>query len=92
MRDHAGAGGLVEQVLAHAHAVLLGAHVYLVAADSQMQFRTVAKHKKDFLPMKLMQYGAVQFPRGELEELWCYPVAVKKVDGSALKLEYKTHR
>ena len=32
MRDHAGAGGLVEQVLAHAHAVFLGAHVYLVAA------------------------------------------------------------
>lgn len=66
---------------------ILSDEVYLVAADSQMQFRIVVKQKKDFLPMKLMQYGAVQFPRGILEELWCYPVAVKSNDGNAMLLQ-----
>ena len=44
------------------------------------------KFKKDSLPMKLMQYGAIQFPKGITDELWCYPVAVKKYDGVALRL------
>lgn len=66
---------------------ILSDEVHLVVADAQMRFETIVKQKKDCFPMKLMQYGAMQFPRGESTELWCYPVAVKKVDGTALKLK-----
>lgn len=66
---------------------ILSDEVYLVSTDEKMHFETVMKQKKDFLPMKLMQYGSIQFPRGETEELWCYPVAVKQCDGVAVRLE-----
>lgn len=66
---------------------ILSDEVYLVVVNKQMQFKTVMKLKKDVFPMKLFQYGSIQFPKGNLEELWCYPVAVKKSDGVALRLE-----
>ncbi len=65
---------------------ILSDEVYLVEIDEEMNFKITEKFKKDVLPMKLMQYGAIQFPKGIADELWCYPVAVKRHDGVALKL------
>ena len=65
---------------------ILSDEIYLVEIDEEMNFKTIEKFKKDALPMKLMQYGAIQFPKGNTDELWCYPVAVKRHDGVALKL------
>lgn len=66
---------------------ILSDEVYLVEIDEEMKFKTIEKFKKDALPMKLMQYGAIQFPKGITDELWCYPVAVKKYDGKALLIQ-----
>lgn len=65
---------------------ILSDEVYLVEIDEEMSFKPIDKFKKDVLPMKLVQYGAIQFPKGITDELWCYPVAVKKYDGVALRL------
>ena len=66
---------------------ILSDEVYLMEIDDEMNFKTIEKFKKDSLPMKLMQYGAIQFPKWKMEELWCYPVAVKKYDGKALLIQ-----
>lgn len=66
---------------------ILSDEVYLIEIDDEMNFKIIEKFKKDSLPMKLMQYGAIHFPRGKMEELWCYPVAVKKYDGKALLIQ-----
>ena len=66
---------------------ILSDEVYLIEIDDEMNFKKIEKFKKDSLPMKLMQYGAIHFPRGKMEELWCYPVAVKKYDGKALLIQ-----
>lgn len=66
---------------------ILSDEVYLIEIDDEMSFKKIEKFKKDSLPMKLMQYGAIHFPRGKMEELWCYPVAVKKYDGKALLIQ-----
>ena len=65
---------------------ILSDEVYLIEINDEMNFKTIETFKKDVLPMKLMQYGAIQFPKGITEELWCYPVAVEKYDGMALRL------
>lgn len=66
---------------------ILSDEVCLVEIDDKLYFRIVLKYRKDALPMKLMQYGVIQFPRGNTKELWCYPVAVQKYDGRALKIK-----
>lgn len=66
---------------------ILSDEVYLIEIDDKMNFKVIEKFKKDALPMKLMQYGAIQFPRGKIGGLWCYPVAVKGCDGKALLLQ-----
>ena len=66
---------------------ILSDEVCLVEVDKELNCKTIKNFKKDILPMKLMQYGAIQFPRGRLTELWCYPVSVKYYDGSALLIK-----
>lgn len=66
---------------------ILSDSVQIVEVNDDLTSSEVLRMKKDIWPMKLMQYGAVQFPHGLGEELWIYPVAVKKYDGSALRLE-----
>lgn len=66
---------------------ILSDEVCLVEIDDKLNFRIVLKYRKDALPMKLMQYGVIQFPKGNTKELWCYPVAVQKYDGRALKIK-----
>lgn len=63
--------------------------VHLVSVDKKMQSKVIMKLKKDKFPMKLFQYGSIQFLRGKSESLWCYPVAVNKIDGIALRLDLK---
>lgn len=65
---------------------ILNDDVHLVKVSNELKVDSVLKLKKDIYPMKLMQYGCIQFPNGETNEMWIYPVAVKKYDGSAVKV------
>lgn len=65
---------------------ILSNSVSLLEVDQTLQSKCILEIRKDWLPMKLMQYGAIQFPRGNSGQLWCYPVAVQKYDGAALML------
>lgn len=66
---------------------ILSNEVYLIEVKENMEFKNIIKLKKDKFPMKLMQYGSIQFPRGNSKELWGYPIAVKKNDGVALRFK-----
>lgn len=59
----------------------------VILVDNHFNVRTLASFRKDIYPMKLMQYGCVQFPAGDGREVWLYPVAVKGKDGVAIKIE-----
>lgn len=61
----------------------------VIEVDHALQSKCILEMRKDWMPMKLMQYGTIQFPRGESKQLWCYPVAVRKHDGTALMLGVK---
>lgn len=65
---------------------ILSNEVCLVELDDNLNAKIVLRYEKDAFPMKLMQYGSIQFPKGESEKLWCYPVAVKGSDGVAVQL------
>ncbi len=58
----------------------------LVRVDGDLRPHEVLRFSKDFWPMKLFQYGSIQFPGGEGDALWCYPVAVKG-DGTAMRID-----
>lgn len=59
--------------------------VMVMMVDDRLHYKVIARYKKDIWPMKLMQYGTIQFPHGEGDELWMYPIAIKKWDGCAIK-------
>lgn len=65
---------------------ILSDDVQVIRLDISMKSETIMMLKKDVYPMKLLQYGAVQFNRGDGERLWCYPVAIRKYDGIALPI------
>lgn len=50
--------------------------------------KTILTIRKDWLPMKLFQYGSIQFPGGQnfSNELTCNIVACEKFDGNTMKL------
>ena len=64
---------------------ILSNDVTLIKVNGDMKTEELKRYKKDFWPMKLMQYGSIQFPHGEGKELWIYPVAVRDVDGTAIR-------
>lgn len=64
---------------------ILSDDVTLIKIDAEMKTRIVASYKKDNWPMKLFQYGSIQFPHGESDKLWIYPVAVKRMDGTSVE-------
>lgn len=68
---------------------ILSDKVCLISVDEQMDYMEIMKFEKDIFPMKLMQYGAIQFPKGKSYKLWIYPIAVKKYDGVAIEMEEK---
>lgn len=65
---------------------ILSNYVQVVCVSDRFEVSEILRLKKDFWPMKLMQYGAVQFPRGQCKNLWIYPIAVERVDGCAERL------
>lgn len=67
---------------------ILSDEVCLVSVNSEMQTSILLKYKKDCWPMKLMQYGTIQFAHGDSNDLWIYPVAVQKYDGTAVRMKY----
>ncbi len=77
--------GITSWVSRKRGAGILSDEVTLVKVDLDMNVTEVLKYKKDNWPMKLMQYGAIQFPHGDSDDLWIYPIAVKKVDGKAIR-------
>ncbi len=79
--------GLTSWVSRKRGAGILSDEVKLVEIDNGMTGRVIASYKKDMWPMKLMQYGSIQFPHGESDEMWLYPVAVKKFDGKAVRYD-----
>ena len=66
---------------------ILSDEVCLVCVDRNMEVSTLLRYKKDCWPMKLMQYGSIQFVHGDSEALWIYPIGVREYDGTAIKLE-----
>ena len=64
--------------------------VHLIAVKKQniSDIKIIGKFRKDWLPMKLFQYGAVLFPSGQQKnkDLWIYPVACRKTDGKLFKI------
>lgn len=69
---------------------ILSDEVHLVCVDENLKSSVVTKFEKDFFPMKLMQYGSIQFLHGDGQDMWIYPVAVKRADGRARKVSYST--
>lgn len=65
---------------------ILSDDVQVIKLDISMKSEVIMTLKKDAYPMKLLQYGAVQFNHGDGERLWCYPVAIRKYDGVALSI------
>lgn len=68
---------------------ILSNDVQLVYINENFEVSTLKQFKKDSLPYKLFQYGAVKFPC-DLENsksLVIYPTAVRKYDGDTLVLD-----
>ena len=66
--------------------------VHIIAVDKKtLSAEVVARFEKDCWPMKLLQYGRTTFPGGQkdLDYVWTYVVACKKMDGQSLKIDLK---
>lgn len=66
---------------------ILSDEVHLVLVDREMKPLVIRSFRKDRLPMKLMQYGCVQFAAEWDGRVFLYPVAVKKTDGVPFALQ-----
>ena len=60
---------------------ILSNDVEIVSVDKDFECKIIATFKKDALPYKLFQYGAITFPSALCANLVLYPVGVKKYDG-----------
>ena len=66
---------------------ILSRDVHLIAVNkTDLTMKIIARYKKDRLPMKLFQYGAISFPKGQDNSngLWSYTIACKKTDGKSI--------
>ena len=79
--------GLTSWITRKRGAGILSEDVKLVEIDTEKKTSVVESYNKDIWPMKLMQYGTIQFPHGEGDDFWIYPVAVNDVDGTSIRLE-----
>ncbi len=77
--------GLLSWISPKRGAGILSREACLVAVNRELQVQTLLKMKKDILPMKLFQYGCIQFSTGDGEP-WLYPVAVSRKDGKPIRL------
>lgn len=64
---------------------ILSDEVEMLYLDKALRLRRVGVFTKDVWPIKLMQYGCVQFASGK--DLWIYPVGVKEQEGTAIRCE-----
>lgn len=78
--------GVLSWVSRKRGAGILSDDVHLVKVSKDKKTDIVMKLRKDIYPMKLMQYGSIQFPSGKSDEIWVHPVAVRKYDGNAAHL------
>lgn len=64
--------------------------VFVIAvAKEDLSIKEIGKFKKDFWPMKLMQYGQAFFAGGqenEDNEIWCSPISCVHFDGKSVPL------
>ena len=65
---------------------ILSNDAHLIYVTEKLKCKVILKYRKDIFPMKLMQYGSIQFPHGMGNDIWIYPFAVKKRDGVAVNL------
>ena len=65
---------------------ILSNEVHLLYVDEKFNVNVMDVFQKDIFPMKMMQYGSIQFSQGRDDEIWIYPVAVRKYDGRAIYL------
>lgn len=68
---------------------ILSNSVDLIMVDKEFNSKILISYDKDMLPMKLFQYGSIQFPSEEKIQadnslFAIYPVAVKKYDGDTV--------
>lgn len=67
--------------------------VFVIAVSKEdLSIKEIGKFKKDFWPMKLMQYGQAIFAGGQQNcenGIWCYPVACKGIKVKSLFFELK---
>lgn len=61
----------------------------IAVAKNDLSHKVIVELEKDWLPMKLFQYGSIQFPNGQnnSNELFYNVVACKGFDGKTLKLQ-----
>ncbi len=66
----------------------------VVVKKDNLEVKIIASWKKDCLPMKLFQYGTATFPKGQemSEDLICYPIACRKVDGMNMKIRINENK
>lgn len=63
--------------------------VDVVYVDESFEANVMATYRKDVLPMRLFQYGAVMFPaycRKPQSDVYINPISVKKYDGKIVRL------
>lgn len=65
--------------------------VFVIAVSKEnLSIKEIGKFKKDFWPMKLMQYGQAIFAGGQEgadTEIWCSPISCVKYDGKSICLK-----
>lgn len=56
---------------------------------SASKINTIIKFRKDLYPMRLFQYGCVQFPKGQNfpDKVICYGVGLNKIDGKNIMIK-----
>lgn len=64
----------------------------LVVGNLSEGFERVAEFKKDVLPMGLLQFGTITFPRGESkndQSLYFYGSSLRRIDGKLMTIKLK---
>lgn len=64
--------------------------VHVVAVQKHdLSVRIIARYKKDWLPLKLFQYGSVMFPKGQSQNdnLYYYVMACQHADGKSFSIK-----
>lgn len=84
-------GGSIANMLSHKRGSgIMSRDVHIVTIRKKdLAVKIAAIYKKDWLPLKLFQYGSAMFPKGQTQSdrLWHYVMACKGVDGKSLLID-----